>query len=185
MLKSCLFFVSKFQTGAQMSYSQLLVPELEMEMATTRRVIERIPTEKFGWKAHEKSNTMGWVVNHLAEIPGWVEGTLASDVWDICPVGGSPYQSPSFATIEDVLASFDANVAMAIKGLKAATDEELEKSWSLASGGQTLMTFRKLDVMRLWIISHTIHHRAILTVYMRLNDIPVPAVYGPSGDEQA
>ncbi len=166
-----------------MSIGQSLLPEFDQEMATTRRVLERVPEDKLNWKAHPKSNTIGWVCNHLSEIPGWVSGTLAADVWDLAPVDGPKYESPQATKKADILAAFDKQVAEARASLAAAKDEEFHKPWSLAQGGQTLFTMPKLAVMRTWVLNHTIHHRAALCVYLRLNDVPVPSVYGPSGDE--
>lgn len=167
-----------------MTIAQSILPEFEAEMARTRKVLERVPDDKLDWKAHVKSNTIGWVACHLAEIPGWVEGTLTLDSWDINPEGGEPYQSPKLNSRQEILDLFDANVAAAKKHLAATPDEEFAKSWSLLSGGEALITMPKLGVIRIWVLNHIIHHRAHLCVYLRLNDIPVPAIYGPSADEQ-
>lgn len=167
-----------------MSLAEILLPELQLESSTTRRVIERIPADKYGWKPCEKSNSIGWVVNHLAEIPGWVVGTFESDVWDIHPAGGEPYQSPALTTPEAVLALFDENVRTAIASLSKASDDDLKRTWSLASGGNVMLSCTKADVMRYWVLNHSVHHRGILSVYMRLTGIPVPSIYGPSADEQ-
>ena len=167
-----------------MSIAASILPEFDMEMAGTRKVLERIPDDKLDWKVHEKSNTIGWVACHLAEIPGWVEGTLAADSWDIHPEGGEPYRTPMLGSREEILQSFDKNVASARKSIEAASDEEFAKPWSLLSGGETLLTIPKLGVVRTWVLNHSIHHRGHLCVYLRLHDIPVPALYGPSGDEQ-
>ena len=167
-----------------MSIAESILPELEMEMAGTRKVLERIPDDKLDWKAHPKSNTIGWVACHLAEIAGWVEGTLTQDAWDINPEGGEPYQSPKLDNSQEILDLFDANVAAARKQIAVTSDEEFAKSWSLLSGGQALITMPKLGAIRTWVMNHTIHHRAHLCVYLRLNEIPVPALYGPSGDEE-
>lgn len=166
-----------------MAIGQQLLPEFEEEMAGTRRVLERIPDEKLAWKAHDKSNTIGWVACHLAEIPGWVEGTLTQDAWDIRPVGAEPYQTPSLATVREILELFDRNVEAAKKQLTVTADDEYAKIWSLLAGGHPLITMPKLGVIRKWVLNHLIHHRAHLCVYLRLNDIPVPGLYGPSGDE--
>ena len=167
-----------------MTIAESILPELEMEMAGTRKVLERVPADKLDWKAHPKSNTIGWVACHLAEIPGWVEGTLTQDSWDIHPEGGEPYRTPKLNSRQEILDLFDANVAAAKRSIAATPDEEFARSWSLLSGGQTLITLPKLGVIRAWVLNHTIHHRAHLCVYLRLNDIPVPALYGPSADEQ-
>ncbi|MCA9013829.1 MAG: DinB family protein [Planctomycetaceae bacterium] len=167
-----------------MTIAESLLPEFEIEMAGTRKVLDRIPDDKLDWKAHPKSNTIGWVAAHLAEIPGWVAGTLTQDTWDINPVGGEPYQSPKLNSKQEILDLFDKNVTAAREQLKKTPDEEFGKSWSLLSAGQPIITMPKLGVIRTWVLNHTIHHRAHLCVYLRLNDIPVPGLYGPSADEQ-
>ncbi len=167
-----------------MTIAESILPEFEMEMAITRKVIERVPDDKLNWKVHPKSNTIGWVACHLAEIAGWVEGTLTQDCWDIHPEGGEPYQSPQLNSRKEILGLFDTNVAVAKKHIAATPDEAFAQSWSLLSGGQPIITMPRLAVIRTWVLHHTIHHRAHLCVYFRLNDIPVPAIYGSSGDEQ-
>jgi uncharacterized damage-inducible protein DinB len=167
-----------------MSYAQTILPEFDQEMANTRKVLEQVPEEKLDWKAHAKSNTIGWNANHLAEIPGWVEGTLAELEWDIAPVGGEPYRTPNLKTRQEILDFFDRNVAVARKAFASLKDDaEMDKMWSLLEAGRPLLTMSRSAVIRTFILNHTIHHRAILCVYLRLNDIPVPGMYGPSGDE--
>jgi uncharacterized damage-inducible protein DinB len=166
-----------------MSYSESILPEFDHEMASTRKVLERVPEDKLDWKAHPKSHTIGWNANHLAEIPGWVEGTLTQAAWDIAPAGGEPYRSPTLTTRRDILELFDRNVAAARKALAAAKDEEMGQSWSLLQAGEPFFTMPRAAVIRSFVLNHSIHHRAILCVYYRLNDIPVPGLYGPSGDE--
>jgi len=167
-----------------MTIAESILPEFDMEMAGTRKTLERVPTDKLNWKAHPKSNTIGWVASHLAEIVGWVEGTLTQDTWDINPEGGEPYKSVQLNSQQEILDLFDTNVVAARKLIAATSDEEFAKSWSLLSGGQALITMPKIGVIRTWVLNHSIHHRAHLCVYLRLNDIPVPALYGPSADEQ-
>jgi len=166
-----------------MSYGEEILPEFDNEMASTRKVLERVPEDKLDWRAHPKSNTIGWNANHLAEIPGWVEGTLTQLTWDIAPVGGEPYQTPKLTSRAELLDLFDKNVAAARKALAAVKDEEMGQMWSLLQGGTPLMTMPRTAVIRSFVLNHAIHHRAILCVYLRLNDIPVPGMYGPSGDE--
>ncbi|AGA26742.1 DinB family protein [Singulisphaera acidiphila] len=166
-----------------MSFGKSIVPEFDQEMANTRKVLERIPDDKLDWKAHPKSNTIGWVGAHLAEIPGWVPGTLQHETWDINPVGGEPYQTPKATSRQQLLEIFDKNVAAAREALASTTDEAFEQQWSLLSQGQTILTMPRTAVIRSLVVNHTIHHRAVLCVYLRLNDIPVPGMYGPSGDE--
>jgi uncharacterized damage-inducible protein DinB len=167
-----------------MSYADTILPEFDQEMAGARQVLERVPDDKWDWRAHPKSNTIGWNANHLAEIPGWVEGTLNQTAWDIAPAGGEPYRSPQLRTRREVLELFDRNVAAARKALAAVKDEALTQQWSLLKGGQPLITMPRAGVIRSFVLNHLIHHRAILCVYLRLNDSPVPGLYGPSGDEQ-
>jgi uncharacterized damage-inducible protein DinB len=166
-----------------MSYAETTLPEFDQEMASTRKVLERIPDDKLDWRAHPKCNTIGWNANHLAEIPSWVPLTLTQDELEIAPVGGEPYQSPKLKSRDEILALFDRNVAAARKAIAAVKDEELPKMWSLTRAGKPMFTMPKSAVMRSFVLSHTIHHRAHLCVYLRLNNIPVPGMYGPSGDE--
>jgi uncharacterized damage-inducible protein DinB len=166
-----------------MSYAEMILPEFDQEMANTRKVLERIPEEKLDWKAHPKSNTIGWNANHLAEIPGWVEGMLTKPSWDIAPVGGKPYQTPKLTSRREILEGFDRNVAAARKAIAVVKDETMGQQWSLLRAGTPFFTMPRAAVIRTFILNHLIHHRAILCVNLRLNNIPVPGMYGPSGDE--
>jgi uncharacterized damage-inducible protein DinB len=164
-----------------MSYAETILPEFDREMANTRKVLERVPEDKLDWQAHPKSHTIGWNANHLAEIPGWVQGTLTAPSWDIAPVGGQPYQSPTLKARQEILAVFDRNVAAARKAIAAAKDDQLTQPWSLLRAGTPILTVPRATVIRSFVLNHMIHHRAILCVYLRLNDIPVPGMYDPSG----
>lgn len=166
-----------------MNYAETLLPEFDQEMAKTRKVFERLADDKFDWRAHPKSNTLGWVANHVAEIPGWIEATLTRPSFDIAPPGGQPHQSPKLTTRQAILDLFDRNVAAARKVIAAAKDDQMEQPWSLLNAGSPIFTMPRAVVMRNMVLNHLIHHRAILCVYLRLNDIPVPGMYGPSGDE--
>jgi uncharacterized damage-inducible protein DinB len=166
-----------------MSYAETVLPEFDQEMANTRKVLERIPDDKLDWQPHPKSHTIGWNANHLANLPDWVVHTLAKPSLDIAPVGGEPYQMPKAATRAEIIEAFDRNVAAARKSLAAATDQEMVSPWSLLRAGQSILTMPRTAVVRSLVLNHIIHHRAILCVYLRLNDIPVPGMYGPSGDE--
>jgi uncharacterized damage-inducible protein DinB len=166
-----------------MTISQSLVPEFDHEMANTRKTLERVPDDKFGWKPHEKSMSMGNLATHLANIPGWGYHTLATETLDLNPPGGEPMPSPKANTREEVLAMFDQNIAQARAAIAAASDEQLLHPWSLLVGGQTIFTLPRVAALRAFVLSHNVHHRAQLGVYLRLNDIPVPSIYGPSADE--
>jgi uncharacterized damage-inducible protein DinB len=166
-----------------MSYAEMLLPEFDHEMASTRKVLERIPDNKLDWKAHPKSNTIGWNANHLAELPGWAASIFEQNEYDFAPVGGERYQSPNLKSTKEIVSLFDANVAKARKAIAAARDESMGDVWTLRGGERHIFTMPRAAVVRGFLMSHIIHHRAILCVYLRLNDIPVPALYGPSGDE--
>jgi uncharacterized damage-inducible protein DinB len=166
-----------------MSIGQSILPEFDHEMANTRKVLERIPADKLNWKAHEKSNTIGWVGAHLANIPSWTELTLTKDSLDIAPVGGDPYRTPKAESVKAILEQFDASVAKGRAALLAAKDEDFFKPWSLLSGGKTVFTMPRIAVLRSFVLNHSIHHRAHLCVYLRLNNVPVPGLYGPSADD--
>jgi uncharacterized damage-inducible protein DinB len=166
------------------SIAESILPEFDHEMANTRKTLERIPDDKLEWKAHPKSNTIGWVGGHLAELPGWVEMTLTKTSLDINPPGGKPFQPFRPTSRKQMLEGFDKNVAAARKAIQSTSDAEFMKPWSLLSGGATIFTMPRIGVVRSFVMNHSIHHRAHLCVYLRLNDIPVPALYGPSADEQ-
>lgn len=166
-----------------MSLSQAILPEFDHEMANTRKVLERIPEDKLTWKIHDKSNTIGWVGMHLAEIPGWVDLSLNHDSLDVDPPGGKPYRTPTPTSKQEILDRFDKNVATGREAIASATDEQFTKSWTLLKGGREIFTMPRAAMLRSFVLSHNIHHRAHLCVYLRVNDVPVPALYGPSGDE--
>ncbi|MDZ7620108.1 MAG: DinB family protein [Patescibacteria group bacterium] len=166
-----------------MDYVEMLLPEFDLEMANTRRLLERIPDDKLAWKPHAKSNSIGWNANHLAEIPGWVAGIVEQDSWDFSPVDGPHYQTPELGSVAEILAMFDGNVREARLAIKGIREETLGDNWSLLQGGLPLITMPRHLVVRLFVISHLIHHRAHLCVYLRLNDCLVPGMYGPSADE--
>ena len=166
-----------------MSISASLLPEFDQEMANTRKALERIPDDKFDWKPHEKSGAMGWLANHLANLPSWTVFTINQDSLDLAPPGAEPFKVEPKKSRREVLEDFDKNVAAARAAITAASDEELFNPWTLLKGGVTLMTLPKIAVLRSFVMNHIIHHRGQFTVYLRLNDIPVPSIYGPSADE--
>ena len=165
-----------------MAISKALLPEFDNEMKNTRKTLERVPDAKFAWKPHEKSFPMGALAGHLANLPSWGSLTLSSDSFDVAPEG-KQMKTPEFNSTREVLEKFDENVAATRTAIEAATDDELFKPWTLQSNGNPIMTMPKIGVLRNFVLNHTIHHRAQLGVYLRLNDIPVPSIYGPSADE--
>jgi uncharacterized damage-inducible protein DinB len=162
-----------------MAIKDALLPEFDHEMQVTRKVLERVPDDKFGWKPHERSMTMGRLATHIAQIPGWVKETLTKDWVDI----GGDFTATDFATRDEVLAAFDKLLAEARSLIDAATDAQFMSPWTLKSKGEEVFTLPKIAVLRAWVFSHSIHHRGQMSVYLRLNDVPVPSIYGPSADE--
>lgn len=166
-----------------MSFSEAMLPEFDQEMASARKTLERVPDDKLGWKPHPKSGTMGWLAHHVAQIPGWTVITINQDALDMAPGGKPMPQPPEPKSRKELLELFDKNVAEGRKALAGATDAHLQKNWSLLNNGQTLITMPRNACLRTWMMNHLIHHRAQLGVYLRLNNLPVPSVYGPSADE--
>lgn len=166
-----------------MRISETLLPEFDSEMSNTRRTLERVPEDRFDWKPHEKSMAMGGLANHLANIPSWAVYAVEKDSLDLAPVGQPPLKTPQASSREELLKAFDSNVAAARAAIAEASDEHLVQNWSLLSGGNTVMTLPRVAILRGFVLNHNIHHRAQLGVYLRLNDIPVPSIYGPSADE--
>ena len=158
-----------------------LLPEFDNEMTKTRKVLERIPDDQRDWKPHPKSFSLGALATHVAGLPTWGSETLNRSELD---VGGTPPLA-ALPSTSDILAAFDKNVAAARAALTGKTDAELAAMWSLRHSGRTLFSMPKATVWRSFVVSHLIHHRAQLTVYLRLLDVPVPAIYGPSADEPA
>lgn len=159
--------------------SQALLPEFDQEMGGTRRTLERIPMDKYDWKPHDKSFNMGKLATHVAHLPGWASMTIATDELDL----SQPFEQPQPKTTEDLLALFDQTASEARAAIAGVSDEALMKPWTLRMGEKVIFTMPKIAVIRGMVMNHIIHHRAQLTVYLRLNDIPVPGLYGPSADE--
>jgi uncharacterized damage-inducible protein DinB len=157
-----------------------LLPEFDHEMTRTRKVIERAPEDKFDWKPHVKSFSLGALATHLATLPTWCTETLTKSEIDL-PAGQQPLAALPSKT--ELMAAFDRNVAAARAALAGKTDAELLAIWSLKRGGKTLFSMPKAAVLRSFVLSHVIHHRGQLSVYLRLLDVPVPSIYGPSADE--
>ncbi len=156
-----------------------ILAELGHEMATTRRLLERAPDAKFGWKPHEKSMTLGRLTGHIAELPGWVGSIVDKPGFDM----GGGYKPQDPATVGELLVTFDKNVAFVTQVLKPLTDKALLETWRFTKQGQLILEMPRVGVVRTLLLNHLIHHRGQLSVYLRLNDIPVPSIYGPSADE--
>ncbi len=163
--------------------AQSLLPEFDQEMGNTRKTLERVPEGKFDWKPHQRSGSMGWLAGHLANLPSWPTMIIQQDSLDLAPKGAPPTPPAAPKNVKELLDTFDRNVSEARKVIAGATDAQLMKPWSLLKTGQTIMTLPKVAVLRAFVMNHIIHHRAQLGVYLRLNDVPVPSIYGPSADE--
>ena len=161
-----------------MGLSQSLLPEFDHEMATTRKVLERIPADNLDWKPHEKSMAFVDMATHMSNLPSWTVMTIHEDSFDMAPEGGEATHVEPVNSVDEAL-----NVADARAAIEGAGDEQLLESWSLLSGGEVVFSMPRIAVLRSMIMNHMIHHRGQLGVYLRLNDIPVPAAYGPTADE--
>ena len=162
-----------------MAIADALLPEYDHEMAVTRKLLERVPEGKFDWKPHPKSMSFIALASHVATIPSWGAPTLNLPELDL---GGVPPNTAP-ASRAELLEQFDKNVAETRAALVGKTDAEMMVVWSLKNNGQKLFTLPRAAVWRGFVMNHHIHHRAQLSVYLRLNDVAVPAMYGPSADE--
>jgi uncharacterized damage-inducible protein DinB len=165
-----------------MAIVDALLPEFDHEFAHTRRSLERIPDSKFDWKPHPKSRALGSLGAHLAGLPTLVVSAIDKDSLDVAAESATPKPAPPKSTRE-LLELFDKNVKTARATLARAQDDHMMKPWSLFAGKKTIATLPRVGVIRAFILNHNIHHRAQLGVYLRLNDIAVPSIYGPSADE--
>ena len=161
-----------------MSIGSSMVPEFDQEMATTRRLLERVPTDKGEWKPHPKSFALGHLAQLVAGMPGWITMTIRQPSLDLA--AGAGY---SFQPTEDLLAQFDKHVGEARAALATVPDAAFAEPWSLRMGDRVLSTLPRGVVVRSHV-NHLVHHRGQLTVYLRLLDVPIPSIYGPTADER-
>lgn len=160
-----------------MSFADTLLPEFDQEMATTRKAIARVPSDKGTFKPHPKSFPLGHLTQLVATMPGWITNMATSTELDLANSPGY-----SFETTESLLATFDKLVAEAREALAKVSDAELDTPWSLKHGDRVLFTTKRGENIRS-TLNHLIHHRGQLSVYLRLIDVPVPSMYGPTADE--
>jgi uncharacterized damage-inducible protein DinB len=166
-----------------MSISEMLLIEFDQEMAGARKLLERVPVDKAAWKPHEKSMTLGRLAGHVAELPGWAVHAIRENSLDLAPVISGGYRPYIATSQEDLLKTFDKNVVEARQSLAGASDEHLHQMWSLQMGDKTIMSMPRVAVIRTMFMNHLIHHRAQLGVYLRLNNVPIPGMYGASADD--
>ena len=164
-----------------MAQKDAFLRDLELEGAKTRRMLERVPAEHWGWKPHEKSQPLGALATHIANLPIWATYTLQHDELDFA----KPMDRPEpITTVEQLLARNDQQLAEAKAVIAATTDEVLDSNWTMRNGEMIFFTRPKNEILREFVFSHIVHHRAQLSVYLRLLDIPVPGMYGPTADER-
>ena len=164
-----------------MTIADLLQPEFDQEMATTRLVLERVPEDKFGWKPHNKSFAMGDLASHIANTVSWTEPTMNQTMFDLAAASQEEMTKAAKSSAE-LLSWFDGNVKSA-RALIEKPDVDYFVPWTLKHGDKVFFTLPRYNCMRSFVLNHIVHHRAQLGVYLRLNNIPVPGAYGPSADE--
>jgi uncharacterized damage-inducible protein DinB len=164
-----------------MTISQTLLPEFDQEMTNTRKLLERVPDGTFEYRPHAKSMTMGQLASHVVDMAGWLTVILDLEVFDL-PADFKPFHVTSQAAL---LEAFNRNVKAARKKIEGATDADWAKTWTLSLGGKNILSMPRAAAARGMVLNHVIHHRAQLGVYLRLNEIAVPGMYGPSADDSA
>jgi len=162
-----------------MDIVQALLKEFDQEAITTRKMLERVPADKFDWKPHEKSMSLRQLSIHVAELPSWVSMALQTSELDFA---ASPYEPAPVKDSKDLLDLFEKSLQQGHSALSNAKEEDLHPNWTLRNGEHIYQVFTKYEVIR-HALAQTIHHRAQLGVYLRLNQIPIPGSYGPSADE--
>jgi len=165
-----------------MAIRDALLPELDQELATTRKLLELVPEAKTSYRPHKKSWTLGELSLHLANLLTWLPSTLKATELDLDPPGGSKFVPPKFESAAATLKMFDETSRAARAALAAATDAELMVPWTLKKHGQAMFTLPRAACVRSFVMNHLIHHRGQLTVYLRMVDVPLPPVYGPTAD---
>jgi uncharacterized damage-inducible protein DinB len=164
-----------------MALKDALLAEFKHEAAATQKLLEKVPVASSTWKPHEKSMTLGRLATHIAEIPYWIVEILGKDEFDFA---ARPYNPRVAATHEELMEIFSKNVEQAAEALSAADDNLLNKTWTVRNGEHIMFAAPKKVAIRGWAFNHQYHHRGQLSVYLRLLDIPVPGMYGPSADER-
>lgn len=165
-----------------MAIRDALLPEFDHEAATTRRLLERVPEQEFAWKPHEKSMSLGQLAGHLANLPSWGRSILGAEFYDLATAGDDA-RPKAPASREALLKEFDEKIAGARQMIAAAGDPELLARWSLKRGGQEMFSMPRISALRSFVMNHMIHHRGQLSVYLRLQNVPLPPIYGPTADE--
>ena len=160
-----------------------LLPEYDHELATTRRLLERVPEAEFDWKPHPRSMTLGQLAGHVANLPFWLSATLNAPFYDVTTGDKEARLDPPLSR-EVMLKEFDERVRKARARLAQASDAEMMAPWALKNDGQEIFSMPRAAAVRSFVMNHLIHHRGQLSVYLRLKDVPLPSMYGPTADEQ-
>jgi uncharacterized damage-inducible protein DinB len=166
-----------------MAIKDALLPEYDHEMGTTRRLLERTPEAEFAWKPHDKSMSLGVLAGHIAGIPTWTTAILSQSVFDTATAGEDARPKPA-STHSELLADFDKKVAAARAAIADAGDSQMMAPWTFKQGGHEVFTMPRIAALRSFVMNHMIHHRGQLSVYLRLKNVPLPSIYGPTADEQ-
>jgi uncharacterized damage-inducible protein DinB len=165
-----------------MTLAEALLPEFDQEMKTTRSLLERVPAAKAAWKPHVKSYTLGDLSMHLVNTIEWLTTTLTTREFDAAPPGGPRWEPRSFQSTKALLAEHDANVKAARQAIVETSDAEFALTWSLLQGGRAILTMPRDHCVRLFVMNHHVHHRGQLSVYLRMCDVKLPNIYGPTAD---
>lgn len=160
-----------------MRLAEIMLPEFDREMARTRKTLAALPADRMEWQAQEAVHTIGWTANHLVDLIGWTPSIIGASEFDVAPVDGPAPKPLSISDPALLLAEFDKNVAAARESLVGVSDETLAEPWSLKAGGQALFTISKGECVRTWVLNHAVHHRAILSVYLRMAGVAVTPPY--------
>jgi len=160
--------------------NQVFIAEVKHEAAATKRILERVPEGKFDWKPHEKSMTLGRLTSHVAELPGFLNSILTMDEFDFAK---GHYKASHATTPEELLNVFQQKLDEVIQTLQDTSDEKMQQNFTLRSGDHVIATVPRMVAVRSMALNHIIHHRGQIAVYLRLLDVPVPGMYGPSADE--
>jgi uncharacterized damage-inducible protein DinB len=163
-----------------MNLNELLLKELQLESQSTRKILALVPGEKHSWKPHEKSMTIGRLATHVAELPQWLNRVLDTNEFDMA---ANPFQPYTAADNKELLHFFETKLETGIAALSNATDQLLNEEWIFRRGDFIIWKSSKYEAIRSWMFNHMVHHRGQLSVYLRLLDVPIPGMYGPSADD--
>ncbi len=167
-----------------MPIAQSLLPEFDHEMRTTRALIERVPEARGGWQPHPKSMTLGQLAAHVTNMIKWGSATIELTELDLNSPAAAQYTPPRFETTGALVEAFDANVRDTHEAIAGVSDADLMVVWTLRAGDHKILSMPRVAALRTFVLNHHIHHRGQLSVYLRLLDVPLPSIYGPTADEK-